>query len=773
MYAEFKNTTRKWSAAWIWDSSFSSNSWVNFRKKIHTDKPVERATAYISVESRYWLYINGVNVVFDGSLKRGVNLYDGYYDEVDLTPYIVKGDNTIAVLAWYWDVEQNCFSAQTTERPGLIFEADVDGMTVTSDSSWKVKRNAAYIDDSGTVEGIKETQPSDVIAESNVYYDARKAENENWILPDFDDSHWENAIEIGRVPCKPWNELHKRSIPLFKDYGLKDYVNSYKYKDYTTKTDEVLRLDTEYNCQLTPYIELETDIPGLKIDMRSNSYKNGQGPTTTYSVKNVYVTKKGRQSFEGLAWIPGEHIYYTVPAGITIKALKYRESGYDSDFTGSFVCNDEFFNKLWKMSARTLYITMRDNFMDCPDRERAQWWGDVTIEIMMLMYALDTRSYDLYEKAWYNKIGVADSAKDGILRTLVPTGGCLMELPAQEMAGICGLWQYYLYTGNKELIGDVYPYVKNYLMKWDFDEEGSLIRRNGSWQWYDWGDKIDEEPLESIWYYHSLQTAIKLAEETGNTDDIPELSRRKNAVLSAIQTYITDSGIKSSNVEEPDDRCSAMAVIADIKFDNSDKIMRDVFNSVYNSSPYMEKYVLDAMCKVSSMKDVQKRIKLRYHDMVEGELACTTLWEHWDYNLGTKNHAWTGGPLITMSKYMAGVRPTKPGYDEFEVAPDMGELCFIKAVIPSVKGDIKVECNKNDSQKAFELCIEFDFDAKANVIIPCDDVSGQKSEISINGKAVDVASDERLMFLKDGKCCFAVGRGKWNFSRKLLPTDKV
>lgn len=48
---------------------------------------------------------------------------------------------------------------------------------------------------------------------------------------------------------------------------------------------------------------------------------------------------------------------------------------------GSFACDDDFYNELWKRSARTLYITMRDNYMDCPDRERAQWWGDEVNEL--------------------------------------------------------------------------------------------------------------------------------------------------------------------------------------------------------------------------------------------------------------------------------------------------------------------------------------------------------------------------------------------------------
>ena len=42
---------------------------------------------------------------------------------------------------------------------------------------------------------------------------------------------------------------------------------------------------------------------------------------------------------------------------------------------------------------------MRDSYMDCPDRERAQWWGDVVNALGEAFYALDTqRSYALARK---------------------------------------------------------------------------------------------------------------------------------------------------------------------------------------------------------------------------------------------------------------------------------------------------------------------------------------------------------------------------------------
>ena len=61
----------------------------------------------------------------------------------------------------------------------------------------------------------------------------------------------------------------------------------------------------------------------------------------------------------------GHEMLYVIPAGVEVLGLKYRETGYNANIKGTFTCDDAFFTELWKRSARTLYITMRDNYMDC------------------------------------------------------------------------------------------------------------------------------------------------------------------------------------------------------------------------------------------------------------------------------------------------------------------------------------------------------------------------------------------------------------------------
>lgn len=107
----------------------------------------------------------------------------------------------------------------------------------------------------------------------------------------------------------------------------------------------------------------------------------GAGTPNVYA---EYITKNGIQEFEAWGWMNGHQVLYTIPKDVEVLELKFRETGYDTEFVGQFSCEDKFYNKLWDKSLRTLYITMRDTYMDCPDRERAQWWGDVVMNWVRL-----------------------------------------------------------------------------------------------------------------------------------------------------------------------------------------------------------------------------------------------------------------------------------------------------------------------------------------------------------------------------------------------------
>ena len=106
--------------------------------------------------------------------------------------------------------------------------------------------------------------------------------------------------------------------------------------------------------------------------------------------------------------------------------------------------------------------------------------------------------------------------------------------------------------------------------------------------------------------------------------------------------------------QKPDDRANALAVLAGLAVKEQYPGILKILQTIENASPYMEKYVLDALCEMGYIMEATQRMKKRYREMVEYDYSM--LWEYWDKG-GTLNHAWSGGPLITMSKYIAGIKP--------------------------------------------------------------------------------------------------------------------
>ncbi len=690
-----------WSAKWIWNKEnlTQKNTWMCLRKEISLDAVPESLVAHISADSKYWLYINGENVVFEGGVKRGPEKNGSYYDSIDIAPYLKKGENTVCALVWYWDNETS-YSYCSSGQGGFLFEAIGDGITLVSDESWSVKRNGAYIDSALY-------PPNYRLPEYSIYFDARE-DMGLWTEVAFDASDWEKATEYAVGGEGAYGSLYPRGIPFLKDYGLRDYENSEDYENYTvSKTfGEKLTLDVPYNAQLTAYLKVIAPA-GKKIRITTEN-------TLIGAVSTTYITKEGEQEFETPGWVNGEHITYKIPKGVTVVSLKYRETGYDSEFCGDFICEDEFMNTLWQKSLRTLYVTMRDSFMDCPDRERAQWWGDVTSEMIMTMYSMDSSSYLLYQKGVHAMLSHIDESK--VLQTVVPISGDYFELPVQQLAGIVGFLTYYEYTGDLTFIEKVYDASLDYLRLWEIGENNLVVHRSGSWDWPDWGSKADMTAIENAWVYYALSSVGEMAELLGRQEDLSFISERKAAIAQGYKSLWTQEGFRSEDVKNPDDRANALAVLAGLAQQSQLETITNVLRTTENASPYMEYYVLEALCKMGEYETARDRIKGRYENMVNEDYS--TLWEFWNSWQGTMNHAWSGGPLVIMSKHFAGITPAKAGYEEVRINPQYSLYDKMSCTVPSVKGIISLDYEK--TQESYVISLTLDENMKAILSVPAD-----------------------------------------------------
>lgn len=729
-----------WKAKYIWfadernlPEEIKSNEWVCFRKKININswRDIKWATAKIAVDSKYWLYVNDELVIREGGLKRGQNRSSIYYDEVSLEKYLKKGENTISILVWYFG--KTSYSHISTQNGALLFQMDLLESSIISDNSWKTIQNPAFKKDVPII--------NQRLSEENIYYDATE-EIASWYKSDFNDSSWANAIEITDAKDVSYGELIARNIPFFEFSDLKEYNNSYKYTGKTFNEDTLLELNLPYNMQFLPYFKIKSEaekIIYITLDKEYNS--SGKEHKTTY------ITKSGTQDFESPAWVNGEKIYYFIPKGVTIEKLGYIQTNYKIDESGKFSTNDEFYNKLWNKAYNTLRVNMRDSYMDCPDRERAAWWGDTSISMEEAIYSLDTYSNYLYKKGVKTTIGYI---YDDIFLTISPTSEAnSIHAPIQMLLGIVSMYDYYLYTGDINYLKEIYKPVKNYLYLWEVENDGLVSYRDGFalWRWEDSAGDNDYVATENAWYYYALSKFYDMAIVLDKQEDLNNIKQRLDRLNEAYnQSFYTGIGYKEWQIDRYDIRANAVAVLSGL----ADEVMYDEIAEILLSdnvcSPFMEKYVEEALCKMGKIEEAQERIKSQYKEMVDSKES--TLSEYFDLKTGSSNHAWSGGPIIIFQKYFAGITPSNPGFTEINVKPQFGTLKKIESKVNTVSGTINLNCEKEDE----ELKIQINTPVRTRI-------------------AIEKMSDNPSIYI-NGLCAYKNGKSKYSFKGKYEREDE-
>jgi alpha-L-rhamnosidase len=469
--------------------------------------------------------------------------------------------------------------------------------------------------------------------------------------------------------------------PQLKDYGQKPYVRLSKDLPHVEDAPWRLVCTMPYNCHFQPWIEVEATA-GNVISFNSTN------PLVLYLTKTEsYTTREGVQDVEAQHWVSGEGAIYTIPAGVTVRAVKYRETGFDTEFAGSFECNDDDYNVLWKKGVRTAYICMREHFYDCPDRERVGFWGDGTPELNQCFYAFDVKSHRL--------------CKELVLRKLEPK-----FYPGQhlEFLGDYGLWFYYLHTGDLESMRAVYEPTKAFL----FD-----TYQFGKMTWFDWGkENKDIAVTETCFYFNCLGTLRKIALATGHEADLPAIDEKLAAIRSTFDSKYWKGGYyMSEQVKEPDDRANAMAVNVGLA-DRAkwDAIYDNVLTKKTYASCFFDRWVFEALCTMGRQEHALLRMHERYRTMIP--CSFTTLWEHYDRWWASRidafdaasslNHGWNP-PALILSQTIAGVSPEAPGWSTYHVLPKEAFLSAIKVVVPSVKGAVTVELKKTATEFALGL----------------------------------------------------------------------
>lgn len=588
---------KAWDARWIWSDDTSLNTNVLFRKAFHLDSSAARAPTRICSDTAYLLYVNGIKVLRGPLNRTPKGEPSNYYDHIDLAPFLKKGENLIAVRAYHFGHTVKWYV--TPEMPGFIFQMDLPGTMVTSDSSWSVQTAGAWDSDSP----FRST-----VGFNSEVFDAGKLDP-SWSQPGFDARTWSSATELGSVPEEPWGTMVKRPIPYFLEIdsaepqeivSLGQSILSDEWEPHARIRAQELeplgdcsieKLDdsrivpleiqsspgkaavfvVDFGGLVTgrPYFVVEGG-EGVEIDIfYSGRFNPDKGqldaiPGDRYvgREKNAdrIITRQGKTSWEGFDFRAFRYMEFHVRNAlepIKLEDLSVRIQRFDFPVEASVRTSDAFVNRLYDVSKETIRHCSHDVFMDGPERERAGWLGDAAMQMVFAWYTFgDLGENSLTEKVLQQTVWHPTPGQKGRYSHHPPQGHLL--LPGQLMWLFQRVWPYYLHSGREEFVEDMYPHmqdVANYFGE-RLDRRGiidasfqGMELTGGYWCWIDWADvaktpRSPDEPdvgailILNAQYKMLLDDLVSVSELVGTDSEQEHWKRKRDAFIEAFDPDI-------------------------------------------------------------------------------------------------------------------------------------------------------------------------------------------------------------------------------------------
>ena len=388
--------------------------------------------------------------------------------------------------------------------------------------------------------------------------------------------------------------------------------------------------------------------------------------------------------------------------------MDYEYAPHDMTHSGSFRCSDEEINKIWEVAAYTMDLTTREFFMDGIKRDRWTWSGDAIQSYLMNYYLrFDTEC-------------VKRTIRQ--LRGKDPVTAHVNTIMDYTFYWFKSVLDYYQYTGDADFVREMWPRMvtlMDYVLS-RTNSEGMAEGQPDDWIFVDWVDfpmhKRGILCFEQILFCKALETMALCAkvlginkstyrvkaEELRNKVKQTFWSYKEKAYLHAIEDGVMNRQItKFPNM---------FAIIYGYAYEEQrQEIMKSVMlnpNIDPITTPYMRFYELEALCIDGLHTQVLKEMRDYWGGMLRE--GATSFWEKYvPTETGTQHlamygrpygkslcHAWGASPVYLLGKYYLGVKPTKPGYEEYEVRPALGDLEWMKGDVPTPHGMIHVEMDR-------------------------------------------------------------------------------
>ncbi|MBN1553836.1 MAG: hypothetical protein JXA11_03770 [Phycisphaerae bacterium] len=567
-------------AQWIWlynGNVQNRNTYVQFRRDFVLRGVPTRAPLYITADQCYVLYVNGTYVTRGPA--RGYQR-SWPYDEVDLRPYLVRGENRICILAYNAGISTYQYLHQS--EAGVLCAAKWGRFELVSDGSWFCRLAPGEKQYTGRLSSQQNYQEwVDKRENDNAWITAKRFRKNGWQRP------------VGRhFGVMPWHGVEPRGIPNFTNF-LSPYSSVSASASGACEThwaeEENLYFPVHAEIGRTRWSSMNapagtiTIPPAGKGKFQAMALDYG-GPT----FGNLTVDVSGARGGETLDFYfcegldekhapllsrlldggsmpclvhrmtlkPGNngheffqmigHRFVTVLARETTRPLtvrlRHRETIYPLDVRGKLRTSDPVINDIHRICVRTQRVCMLDAYVDTPWREQAQWWGDARVQAQNTFHlANDAR---LLARGIRSLAG--QETPNGLTYGHAPTRTHHCILPDFSLIWIITLWDYYFQTGKTDLFTEQLPRVRRVLdyFRTEGVGGGGLLRYDERyWLFLDWCDLERKgcPALLNLWYVYTLQKLRDLARAAGLRRERREFEQLLARQESLVNRHFWDS----------------------------------------------------------------------------------------------------------------------------------------------------------------------------------------------------------------------------------------
>lgn len=798
LYKSSQDAPGKW--IWIANPDPTPNSYIHARKVFTLDRTPTSAVIKASADSRYKLFVNG-RYVGKGPVRSATG--HCYIDSHDVSALLARGPNVVAFLVHH--IGENTY-AYSAGKPGLIcvMELDFDGQRLSfgTDETWKVRRATEWTSLGARMShrlGFQEV------------YDASEA-RDDWNQLRCSERGWENAKVVGVPPAPPWGELRPRQIPLLREERVapRAVVGVYNGAEVgretpaanmpaimadtelttlragdvknaqallceegqtfvrTPRGDKSVTIVLDFGQEVFGNVEIGVAGAGGRIDIGYGELlQEGRVKPNRHDTRytdRIYL-RRGRlawQSFEPRAFRYAQIEFRRCPRPLTLDYFRVNQTTYPVRRSANFECSDKLLNKIWEAGVYTTQLCMEDTFIDCPWRERGQWWGDARILSRTAYYVFGDTA--LLAQG-LRQLASAQTA-DGAIHGVYPPGDVAVA-PDFALLWVFSILDYYAFSDDAELVRELYPAVRR-LLEWfaGFAGDSGMLAEVPGRLLIDRADLERRGEVTSLncFYYQALRIAAVLASIVGADEDAEKYRNIANRLRVAVNKlmYVPRRGlyaecrIDGKLVEKFSRQTNILAALFDIA-DQYQKagILRLLTNGSLPElgTPYFASYFLEALYSAERHTEALDYIRRKWGRMVESageDRGPATLWEDFDADTqGALCHGSAVCPSRDLIAEFVGIKPVAGVY-RFAVTPHPADLKWAQATVETLTGVLAVDWRV--SRVRLDIVVEVPQGLKVDVYPP----GPIDSTITVDGKSWV----SRFVTLSEGKHVIRVTQPK-------------